>query len=311
MLSGWRWTPRLATLAMLGAIVIFGANFAISRYGTKHGLVAEDLVALRFGTAIPLLLPLFLRRGLRTCAGIGWRRGIALVLTSGAPMNLLMTTGLTYAPAAHGAALGPGTVTVVGVVYGVVISRVVPPVLTQAGLALVFAGLAAVALAGAASGSASVVFGDLCFFLTGLLWGFYPVLTHRWRIDPMTGAAVCAVLSLPYVVGYFTFGHPNLLRADPSLVLGQALFQGVINTIIGLWLWGSAIRVVGMSRTQLYPPLIPVVGALMAVPILGEVPGPIQAAGIVLIVGGLGLAAYSNRRAIRRLEAGPAAEREP
>lgn len=311
MLSGLRWTPRLATLAMLGAVVIFGANFAISRFGTKHGLSAEDLVALRFGTAILVLLPLFLRRGVKTCAGVGWGRGIALAFTSGAPMNLLMNTGLTYAPAAHGSALGPGTVTVVGVVYSIVISRIVPPALTQVGLALVLAGLAAVALAGAASGSANVVFGDICFFLTGLLWGFYPVLTHRWRIDPMTGAAICAVLSLPYVVGYFTLGHPNLLRADPWLVLGQALFQGVINTIIGLWLWGSAIRVVGMSRTQLYPPLIPVVGALMAVPILGEVPGPIQTIGVVLIVGGLGLSAYSNRRAIKRLEAGSSAETKP
>lgn len=311
MLSSLRWTPRLATLAMLGAVVIFGANFAISRYATKHGLTAEDLVALRFGTAVLLLLPLFVRRGVATCAGIGWSRGVALAFTSGAPMNLLMTTGLTYAPAAHGAALGPGTVTVVGVVYSIVISRIVPPVLTRVGLALVLAGLVAVALAGAASGSANVVFGDLCFFLTGLLWGFYPVLTHRWRIDPMIGAAVCAVLSLPYVAGYFAFGHPNLLRADLSLVLGQALFQGVINTIVGLWLWGSAITVVGMSRTQLYPPLIPVVGALMAVPIIGEVPGPIQTIGVVLIVSGLGLSAYSNRRAIKRLESRIAAEREP
>ncbi len=66
-----------------------------------------------------------------------------------------------------------------------------------------------------------------------------------------------------------------------------------------------------MSRTQLYPPLIPVVGALMAIPILGEVPGPIQATGVVLIVGGLGLSAYSNRRAIQRLEAKVASERSP
>ena len=49
----------------------------------------------------------------------------------------------------------------------------------------------------------------------------------------------------------------------------------------------------------------------MAVPILGEVPGPIQTTGIVMIVGGLGLSAYSNRRAIKRLEARIESEREP
>ncbi len=294
-LSRPRWSPHVAVLAMLVAMLTFGANFAISRYAVQHGLSPYDLVFLRFGIAGPILLPFFLRRGLRDCAGVGWGKGVVLAVTSGAPITVLMSLGVSLAPAAHGAALGPGTVTVVGVVYATVVAGLLPPRLTRIGLALALAGLVSIAAAGSASGSSSVVLGDLAFFATGLLWGFYPVLLHRWRVGGMVGAAICAVLSLLYVPVYFAFLEPRLLTAPIGIVLFQAVYQGLLNSIVGLWLWGHGVKVLGASGTQLFPPLIPVIGTVAAIPILGEWPGPIQAIGIALIVGGLALSAYGSR----------------
>lgn len=291
-----RWTPRLAIVAMLATIVVFGTNFAVSRYGIQHGLSAYDIVFLRFGVAGPLLLPLFVQRGVRDCAGIGWAHGLALALTGGALVTIFVSVGASLAPAAHGAALGPGTVTIVGVVYATILAGRLPPPLTRIGLVLALSGLVAIGLAASASGSSSVLLGDVFYFLTGLLWGFYPVLLHRWRVDGMTGAIVCAVLSLGYVPVYFAYLEPRLLEVPLWLVLGQALYQGVLNSILGLWLWGQGVRVLGASGVQLFPPLIPVVGALSAIPILGEWPGPLQTLGIALIVSGLALSTYGNRR---------------
>lgn len=280
---------------MLLAMVTFGANFALSRYGIQQGLSPYDIVFLRFGIAGPLLLPFFLRRGIRDCAGIGWGRGIALAMSSGAPITLLMSFGASLAPAAHGAALGPGTVTVVGVLYATILAGRLPPVATRIGLAFTLAGLAAIGIAGSTSGSQSVALGDLCYFATGILWGFYPVMLHRWRVDGIVGATICAVLSLAYVPVYFAFLEPRLLEVALGLVLFQAAYQGVLNSIGGLWLWGQGIKVLGASGTQLFPPMIPVIGTLSGIPILGEWPGPIQALGIALIVGGLALSAWGNR----------------
>ncbi|MDB5591673.1 MAG: hypothetical protein JWR86_2198 [Enterovirga sp.] len=285
---------------MLVAMVTFGANFAVSRYAVQHGLTAYDLVFLRFGIAGSILLPFFLQRGLRDCAGIGWGRGTALALTSGATVTLLMSLGVTYAPAAHGAALGPGTVTVVGVVYATVLAGRLPPGLTRIGLVLVLAGLLVIAVAGTTASSPDVLLGDGFFFLTGLLWGFYPVLLHRWRVGGMVGAAVCAVLSLVYVPVYFAFLEPRLLQVPLGVVLVQAVYQGVCNSIIALWLWGHGIKHLGAAGTQLFPPMIPVIGALAAVPILGEWPGPLQSLAIAMIVAGLAFSAYGNR--LRSLE---------
>jgi drug/metabolite transporter (DMT)-like permease len=290
-------TPRIAVLAMVSAMVIFGSVFPFSRYASLHGLRPEDLVVLRFGIAGPLLLPLFVRRGTSSCAGVGWKKGFILFVTSGVPMALLMVTGLSLAPAAHGATLGPGTVTAVGVVYGMIAATALPGRFTMAGLSMIVAGLASIAIAGTASGSPQMVAGDLMFFGSGLLWGFYPVLLYRWRIGPMLGASIVSVLSIPYAVLYLVFGQPHLLQVSWSLLVGQAVFQGLFTVIIGLWLWGSGVRALGAARTQLFPPAIPVIGTLLAIPVLGEWPGPLQALGIALIVTGLCLSAYGQRRA--------------
>lgn len=291
-------SPRLAVLAILSAMVIFGANFGVSRFATLRGMTPADLVLLRFAVAGPLLLPVFLRRGgFRTCASLGWRRGIILAVIGGAPMSLFMNTGLSLAPAAHGAALGPGTVTAVGVVYGILVARLRPPSATILGLLAIACGLATIAVAGSVSGAGSTALGDLFFFITGLLWGFYPILLHRWRVEPITGTAIVAVLSLVYVPVYLALEPPRLLGLSPGLLVFQAVFQGVFNIVVALWLWGHAVKVLGAGRIQFFPPLIPVLGTLLAIPIVGELPGPLQWSGLALIVGGILLALVGQRLA--------------
>lgn len=286
---------RLAILAMLGAVTIYGLNFALSRHALLNGLTPDDLVALRYGIAGTLLLPFFLGAGAAHCAGVGWRRGILLAVMSGVPMALLMNTGLSLAPAAHGAAIGPGTVTVVGVLGGFFMFGLAPTRAAVVGIGVVLAGLAAIAVAGTRAGTPSMLLGDLLFLATGLLWGLYPLLLQKWSVGAMTSTAVVAVLSLAYIPIYLLFRNPQLLAVDPWVVAFHAVNQGLFNVILGLWLWGHAIRVLGAAAAQRFPPLIPVVGTLSAIPLVGEWPGLLQAFGVALIVGGLALSAFGDR----------------
>jgi drug/metabolite transporter (DMT)-like permease len=84
----------------------------------------------------------------------------------------------------------------------------------------------------------------------------------------------------------------------------HAVNQGVLNMILALWLWGSAVRTLGAAEAQRFPPLIPVVGTLLAIPLLGEWPGPFQAVGVGLIVGGLVVASAGPRFAAKRAATG-------
>ncbi|MDQ4137189.1 MAG: DMT family transporter [Pseudomonadota bacterium] len=286
--------PRLAIVAMLASVAIYGATFPLSRHATQNGLTPHDITVLRFGTAGLLLLPYFLRQGWRDCAGLGWRRGLLLACMSGVPMVLLMNTGLRLAPAAHGASIQPGMVTIVGAVGTIVLFGAVPTRIAVIGIAITIAGLACIGIAGTTSGSPTMLQGDLLFVVAGSLWGLYPLMLQRWRVAPMVGTAVVAVLSLAYLPIYVAFMEPQILAADPALVVFQALLQGVFNIVLALWLWGTAVRVLGAATAQRFPPLIPVVGTLSAIPILGEWPGPLQTLGVVLIVSGLLLAAVGS-----------------
>lgn len=283
---------RLAALGMLLAVLIYGSNFVISRHAVLNGLTQHDLMALRFAIAGLLLLPVFLRPGLASCGGVGWKRGLWLTLSSGFPMTYLMLTGLTMAPAAHGATIGPGTVTMIGIIGSVVLFGAALTGRLIIGVAGVLAGLACLGIAGSAGASAMTLRGDLCFLGVGLLWGFYPLLIQLWRVDGLVATAIVSVLSLVYLPIYFLFYFRGFDVAPWWVLALHGVNQGVLNVIVGLWVWGWAAHVLGPSVVGRFPPLIPVTGTLLAIPVLGEIPSSLQLAGIVLIIGGLFVASW-------------------
>ncbi|MCU4180354.1 DMT family transporter [Bosea sp. BH3] len=287
---------RLAVAGMLFSVVIFGSNFAISRHAVLHGLTPYDLLAVRFAMAGTLLLPLFLKPGLSSCGGVGWKRGFLLFASSGFPMTYLMLTGLTMAPAAHGATIGPGTVTVIGIVGSVMLFGAALTRNLLIGIGGVVAGLACLAIAGTTGANASTLRGDLMFLGVGLLWGFYPLMIQLWKVDGLRATAVVSVLSLIWLPIYFLFFFRGFDIAPWWVLLFHAVYQGVLNVIVGLWIWGWSAHVLGQTVGR-FPPLIPVTGTLLAIPVLGEIPTSLQLVGIVLIIGGLFVASW--RRPVR------------
>ncbi len=287
-----RLIKQLAVLGMLYTVFIFGANFVVSRHAVLNGLTQHDLLAMRFATAGLLLLPVFLKPGLASCGGVGWKRGLLLALTSGFPMTYLMLTGLTLAPAAHGATIGPGTVTLIGIIGSVVLFGAVLSRRLVIGIAGVLAGLACLGIAGSTGSTAGTLRGDLCFLGVGLLWGFYPLMVQLWKVDGLKAAAIVSVLSMAYLPVYFLVFFRGFDVAPWWILAAHALNQGVLNVIIGLWIWGWAATVLGAGVVGRFPPLIPVTGALLAIPVLGEIPGPLQVAGFILIIAGLFVASW-------------------
>ena len=279
---------HLALLAMVAAMTIYGTNFSISRYGILNGLTPNDMTALRFSFAGLALLPLFLKAGIRDCAGIGWGRGIVLTIMSGLPMTLLMMQGLQWSPAAHGSAIGPGTVTVIGAVGGYFLFGIKPNRNTVIGIAIVLAGLALIGIAVSSSGARNVLLGDLCFLGVGLVWGGYPLILQYWKVDALRATAVLSVLSMVMFLPYYLATSASHLTTIPvGTLLLHGINQGILNVVIGLWLWGWAVAKIGVSIAGRFPPLIPVIGAVTAIPMLGEWPSAIQWGGIALIVAGL------------------------
>lgn len=81
-------TQSAAALAMgyaFGLTMALGAatSFAMARARTLRGLAPEDMILARAAVAGLVMLPFLIKWGLPTLAGIGWRRGLLLLLTGG------------------------------------------------------------------------------------------------------------------------------------------------------------------------------------------------------------------------------------
>jgi len=70
----------------------------------------------------------------------------------------------------------------------------------------------------------------------------------------------------------------------------QAIFQGLVVTVMSLVLYGRAVALLGASGGAAFGALVPALSALFAIPLLGEWPNRSDWIGIGLISGGVYLA---------------------
>jgi drug/metabolite transporter (DMT)-like permease len=285
----------LAVLAGVLSMALYGGQFVVSRWSLQRTLSPWDLAAVRFAVAGALMLPWLARYGFASAAGIGWGRAIVLGITVGAPYTLVLFSGLALAPAAHGAVIIPGATPLISaVLLRLLFGERVGPV-RLAGLALILAGLVLVSWPSLSGGAGDVTWaGDLLFVVAGVLWALFTVAARAWGVDPMRATAVVWVLALAYLPVYGAVAGTGVFDAPRGELAFQALYQGVGVAILALVLYAQAIRTLGAGAASLFMPLIPVFGVLLAIPVLGEIPRPVQLGGMLAVSGGMALAARGS-----------------
>ena len=92
---------------------------------------------------------------------------MVLAVMSGFPMSYLLLTGVTYAPAAHGATIGPGLVTVISIIGSVALFGAIITRQLVIGIVAVLLGLTCLGIADTTHTNPSILFGDLCFVGVG------------------------------------------------------------------------------------------------------------------------------------------------
>ncbi|HEY8384298.1 MAG TPA: DMT family transporter [Microvirga sp.] len=279
----------LGYAAGIATVLIWAAWMVGTRHAVTHRLPPEAVGLLRFGIPALLLAPAWIRigpwpRGLKPLTALG-------LLGSGAPFFLIVATGMRFAPAAEIGPLLPGTmplfVALVGfLAFGQRLGR-----WRILGFALIGLGILAIAGRGLLHPETGAWRGHLLLLTGALCWGLY---THAYRLSGLTpaqGAGLVALWSVPVLL---PLGGPALLAAidegHGGAVLVQAVLQGVVAGALSMVLYGMAIDRLGASRAAALSPLGPVLGAVLAIPILGEIPDGPAIAGLVLASAGVLLA---------------------
>jgi drug/metabolite transporter (DMT)-like permease len=272
----------------IAAASIWAGWSAVTRLAVTTSLDAWDIAALRFGVAGLLLAPIVLRRGL---AGdrLGWPGLGAIVTGLGAPYVLVAAAGLRFAPASDQGALNPGCMPLfVALIAATAIGERLART-RKLGLALILAG--GLVIVGWHGWTPSRGFGDALFLCASFLTACFTLVMSRAKLDPLHATSLVATGSLViYLPVYLALFGTRLARLSLADLAIQAIFQGVLVTIISIVLYGRAVAILGASRGAAFGALVPASSALFAIPLLGEWPSQSDWLGIGLISAGVYLA---------------------
>lgn len=273
-----------------------------AKLGAAQGFQPQDLMLARFAGAGLLMLPVLLRYGLRDLGGVGWGRAVILTVLIGPLFGFLVGVGFVLAPLAHGLVVGPSTTMIATSLFACWFAG--EPISRQRvfGIAILAGGLQVLAAEGATEGGGGamggmVLVGDLAFMASACLWAGFTLLIGRWGIDPLRGTAAVSVLAMAVVIPL----HAALFEMPPvSLAhwVSQAAFQGGLGGCVAVLAFGVAVRRLGPARAGLFPSMVPPLGILVSIPILGHLPGAGQIAGVALASLGLmvGLGGFPSSR---------------
>lgn len=283
-------TPALTGIAAgIVAAIIWATYLVFAKSGTGTGLMPQDFVLLRFGTAALIMLPWLMRNDPHTLAGVGWRRAIILSVLAGPPFILLSTGGYLFAPLAHGAVIQPSTVSLASMFAAAYLLKERLTADKLIGVTLIIAGLGVIASHASAMGGGHVWIGDLLFMAAGLSWTGFTILLKRWQLGALAvTAAVSTVSAIVVVPAMLILGDVGRIAALPPITLvAQLIVQGALSGVLAVIAFGVAVRHLGAAKAGLFPAIVPAATLLVGVVITGATPTPFEWTGAALATFGL------------------------
>ena len=159
------------------------------------------------------------------------------------------------------------------------------------GLSLILAGALIIVGWREAGWSAARGVGDALLLAAVFLWACFTVVMRQAMLDPLHAAALVSTGSLVmYPPVYLAVNRDGLAQVPIAELAVQAIFQGVLVTIVSLLLYARAVAILGASAGAAFGALVPALSALLAIPLLGEWPSQTGWTAIALISGGVYLA---------------------
>ncbi len=290
-----RMSPRalkqLAILSGLVVVMIWSGWIVLSRLGVQTQLTPADITLLRFGTAALCTLPWSLRYNWRQ---VHWGRALIVALGCGFPYTLFSFYGMMLSPAANVGVLVNGTLPVISGLLAVFLLHQRMHWWAWFAIGLV---VAANALMVVPMLLVQGVAWTAVLLLFGAAWvmSVYMTAVKYWQISLREILAWVPLINAVLTVPLWWWLPHNLMVADLADIGLQALYQGVVVSVVALYLLGFTIRELGSMSSALFMAFVPTVTAVLAIPLLNEWPTQLQWLGIASCSIGLLLYGYSQQ----------------
>lgn len=292
--------PFAAYALLLTTMLFWGGNAVAGKLAVGH-ISPFLLVSLRWAMAVAIL-SLFAGRRLQE----DWpviRRNLPLLVGLGATgftaFNATFYLALNYTSAIN-VAIEQAGMPVVIFAANFLIFRMRVTWLQLVGFILSLVGIAVATTHGQPGRLASldVNFGDCLMLLAVLLYGGYTVALRlkpdiHW-MSTITVLAVSALIaSIPFALWEFWAGRTIL---PDAMGWGVTTYTALFPSLLAQVFFIRGNELIGGNRAGMFINLVPIIGTLLSIAILGEVFHLYHAVAIVTVLGGIWLAENSGRR---------------
>ena len=288
----------VGVLCALGTICIWASWISVTRLGVITSLSVSDITFLRFGVAGILLFPVIMKRGFGF-KKLGAIQFIIIVSGAGATYTLVAASAVSFAPASHAGVLIAGVMPLFVALLSAIFLKEKFNRQRKTGYCLILFGLIMIAGVSSLLAEKSYFIGHALMLIASFMWASYTSVLRHSQLEALHAVAIVSVSSfILYTPFYLYLNGLNILDSPIEDVLIQACFQGIVATIVALYLFGKAISLLGASKGASFGALVPVFAALIAIPVLNEWPTYIDWIGIFVVTLGVYLASGSRLRRV-------------
>lgn len=281
----------LGLLAGLVIVAIWSAWYIVSRIGLLGSLTPGDITFIRYVVGSACALPLlWLWRA--SWRNVPWRQLPVLVLCYGFPYTMALFIGLQETPAANAGVLLNGLLPAAaagcawlasrqGVGWGKLLAI---GVLLLSNVLMFYAGL----------GGGKLSIALLWIIVATLLLAVYLTATRLRPVDIKVLLPAMSLGNLLLFLPLWPWLPSGLADAGRGEILLQAIFQGVVNQFLVVWLISYAIARIGSVSIAVLYGIVPALTAILGWLFLSEELRPLE---IVAIIGCCaGIAAFARAR---------------
>lgn len=260
-------------------MMIWGSFSLLARLNASWGIVAWDIIAIRFSVSALILLPILIHQGNHHFL---WsKKALLLAIFGGVGYSMLVYSAFLLAPVAHGAVFLNGMIPVATALLMLFWLKKRPDTDTKIALTIISLTLVGMTALMISTGQTFGV-GDGLFVLCAFSWGIYGILVKESTLSAWQVMCATAIWSaIIYLPLYGLFFEPALSGVKPHHLLIQGIFHSLIVMIVATMTYALAVARLGAFMAGGMASIAPFMSAIIAVPLLGERLNEVMVLGLI------------------------------
>lgn len=269
------------------AVLIWSGFILVSRQGGISALTAYDVIAIRYSVCSLVLLPLWWKFRFKL-----WQPKLIISSLVGALLYALFAfNGFESTPASHSAVLLPGLMPIAISLMSIPLLGSDIPKQKWLGLSIITFGVLLLFWQAwqTTDTQTGLQLGHGLIVAAGLCWALYSVLLSKWQITPWQATVSLALITFCLYMPIYVLWLPSEIhypQLTPTLwqeIALQAVYQGILATIIQMLLYVRAVQTIGAQSMGAMMALVPILAGLAATVMFNEPLTPLLAAAFITV----------------------------